>query len=66
MLSVLILYVNGEIYKLMSIPDHRILRNFFIAGLFNFRVFARNLLRNILYLYSILIPDLEYEPEIYV
>ena len=44
-LCALILYVNGETYCLTSTPNDRFLRNFFMAGLFTLRVFARNLLR---------------------
>ena len=32
-------------YSLMSTPNYRFLRNFFVTGLFTLRVFARNLLR---------------------
>ena len=45
MLCVLILYVRGGTYSLTSTPNDRFLRNFFMAGLFIFRDFARNLLR---------------------
>ena len=64
MLGALILYVSGETYSLMSIPNDRfILRNFFMAGLFTLRVFARILLRgsNIFHI-SFLMTDLKYEP----
>ena len=45
MLCALILYVRGGTYSLTSTPNDRFLRNFFMAGLFTLRVFARNLLR---------------------
>ena len=40
-----ILYASGLTYSLTSTPSDRFLRNFFMAGLFTFRVLARNLLR---------------------
>ena len=45
MLCALTLYVGGGIYSLMSTPNDSFLRNFFMAGLFTLRIFARNLLR---------------------
>ena len=45
MLCRLILYVSGGTYSLTSTPNDRFLRNFFMAGLFTLRVFARTLLR---------------------
>ena len=45
MLCVLILYISGGTYSLKSTPNDRFLRNFFMAGWFTLRVFARNLLR---------------------
>ena len=45
MLCALILYVSDETYSLTSTPNDRFLGNFFMAGLFTLRVFARNLLK---------------------
>ena len=45
MLCALVLYESGGTYRLMSTVNDRFLRNFFMTGLFNLRVFARNLLR---------------------
>ena len=45
MLCALILYVNAETYSSTSTSNDIFLRNFFMAGLFTLRVFARNLLR---------------------
>ena len=46
MLCVLILNISGGVYSLKSTPKSTdFLRNFFKAGLFTLRVFARNLLR---------------------
>ena len=55
MLCVLILYLSGGIYSLKSTPSDRFFDKIFIAIVFNFRVFARNMM-----------PDLGYEPRLYV
>ena len=52
----LIFYVSGVTYSLSSTPNDWFLRNYFMAGLFIFRIFARNLLgtccrRNIFFIY---------------
>ena len=65
MLCALILYVSGQTYSLTSTPNDRFLRNFFMAGLFHLRVFARNLLkascrRNIFHI-SFLMTELGFE-----
>ena len=67
----LILYVSGGTYSLKSTSNYRFLRNFFMAALFTFRVFARNLLigncrRNSFFSYFVLMSDLGYEPGPYV
>ena len=54
--------------QLTLIPNDRFFRNFFMAGLFTLRVFARNLLRgsrwrNIFHI-SVLMIDLGYEPRL--
>ena len=45
MLCALILYVSGGTYIWTLTPNDRFLRNFFMAGLFTLRVFARYLLK---------------------
>ena len=45
MLRMLILSISGGTYSCKSIPNDRFLRNFFMAGLFTRRVFAKNLLK---------------------
>ena len=60
-LSALILYVSGL----------KFLRNIFMAGLFTLRVFAWNMLRKnrqrkYFFSYSLLMPNLGYEPWLYV
>ena len=55
--------MSGGTYSLTSTPTTDFSRNFFMAGLFTLRVFARNLLRgnrrrNIFISYFVLIPDL--------
>ena len=45
MLCVLILYISDGTYSLKSTPNDRFLEKLFMAILFTFRVFARNLLR---------------------
>ena len=45
MLCTLILYKSDETYSLTSTPNHRFLRNFFMAGLLTLKGFARNLSR---------------------
>ena len=46
MLRALILYMSGGTYSLKSTPNDRFfLSNFFMAGLFTFRVIARNQMR---------------------
>ena len=56
------IYVSGGIYSSKSIPNDRFLRKFFMAGLFTFRVFARNLF----YLTNfVLMPNLEYKSWLY-
>ena len=46
MLCALILYMSGGTYTLKSTPNDRFLRKFFMAIIFTFRVFARNLLKD--------------------
>ena len=70
MLCALILYVSGVTYSLTSTPSDRFFKNFFTAILLTLRVFSRNQLsgnhqRNI-FLYSVLMSDVRYEPELYV
>ena len=46
MMWALILYVSGGTYSLMSTPNDRFVRNFYMAGLlFTLTVFPKNLLR---------------------
>ena len=45
MLWALIFYVSEGTYGLMSTPNDRFLRKFFVAGLFTLRALARNLVR---------------------
>ena len=73
MLCAFILYVSGGAYSLTSTTNDRFfLRKFIMAGLFTLIGFARNLLRghcrrNIFFFsYFVLMPDLGYEPGLYV
>ena len=45
MLCALILYTSGRTYSLTSTPNYRFLRDFFMAILFTFKIFAKYLPR---------------------
>ena len=71
MLCVLILYVSGGTYSLMSTPNDRFLRYFFMAGFLLSNVlpevcWGKIAVVIIFFSYFVLMADLGYEPRLYI